>query len=120
MRYVILIAYAPGQWEAADAAGRQRYFDAHDAFHAYVTEHGRILASAALADADTATTVRPGENRAAPTVTDGPFVELTEQIGGYYDVELPDLDVAIAAAGLLHPSYVLEIRPVTTIEGYDR
>lgn len=118
MRYVILIAYQPGQWEAADAAGRQGYFDAHDAFHAYVSEHGSILASAALADADTATTVRPGQGTSS-VVTDGPFVELTEQIGGYYDVELPDLDAAIAAAGLLHPSYILEIRPVTTIEGYD-
>lgn len=116
IRYVILIAYQPGQWEAADAAGRQHYFDAHDAFHSYVGEHGRIMASAALADAETATTVRPGAD--GPTVTDGPFVELTEQIGGYYDVELPDLDAAIAAAGLLHPSYLLEIRPVTTIEGY--
>lgn len=118
MRYVVLVAYEPGGWEAATAEERQRYFDAHHAFEAFVDEHGRRLHSAALCDADLATTIRrDGDGR--PLVTDGPFVELTEQIGGYYDVELPDLDSAIAAGELLPGSYTVEIRPVMTIEGYE-
>jgi hypothetical protein len=52
-------------------------------------------------------------------VTDGPFAELAEQVGGYYDVELPDLDTAISAGSLLHPSYTVEIRPVVGVEGYE-
>ncbi len=51
------------------------------------------------------------------TVTDGPFAELAEQVGGYYDVELPDLDAAIAAARLLPPAYTVEIRPVDQDRG---
>ena len=117
-RYVILIAYRPGDWSSASPEVRQTYFDAHDAFSDYVDEHGTHLGSAALGDADTATTLRTGTD-GIRTVTDGPFAELTEQVGGYYDVKLPDLDAAIAAAALLPPAYTVEIRPVIRIEGYD-
>ena len=118
MRYVVLIAYEPGAWEAADEAGRQEFFDAHHAFEQFVDEHGRRLESAALSDADLATTVRHREDGTA-VVSDGPFVELVEQVGGYYDVELPDLDTAIAAAKLLPRSYTVEVRPTVRIEGYE-
>lgn len=117
-RYVVMIAYAPGEWESASPEQRQEYFDAHHAFERYVDEHGTRKASGALCDADTATTVGPGRGDAR-VVTDGPFVELAEQIGGYYDVELPDLDAAIAAARLLPATYTVEIRPVLVIEGYE-
>ena len=117
-RYVILIAYRPWDWSSATPEVRQSYVDAHDAFQHYVDEHGSHLGSAALGDADTATTLRTAAD-GSRTVTDGPFAELAEQIGGYYDVELPDLDSAIAAARLLPPAYTVEIRPVIRIEGYD-
>ena len=81
-RYLVLIAYEPWAWADASADVRQGYFDAHHAFERYVDEHGERVSSAALGDADTATTVR-GADR---VVTDGPFAELTEQVGGYYDV----------------------------------
>jgi len=117
-RYVLLLAYEPGGWDATSDAVRQEFFDAHHAFEEYVAAHGRRLASAALADADTATTVRHTDGVA--TVTDGPYVETVEFVGGYYDVELPDLDSAIEAAQLLPPSYAVEIRPTVTIEGYEQ
>ena len=115
-RYVVLVAYEPGHWESASEAVRQEYFAAHHAFEEYVDAHGRRIASAPLAGADTATTIRHVDG--AATVTDGPFVESVEQVGGYYDIELPDLDSAIAAGRLLPSSYAVEIRPVITIDGY--
>lgn len=118
MRYVVLIAYSPGGWERADEAERQEYFDAHHAFERYVEEHGKRLGSAALCDADLATTIRRGAD-GSDTITDGPFAELTEQVGGYYDVELPDLDAAIAAGRLLPKAYTVEIRSVVGVEGYE-
>jgi hypothetical protein len=118
MRYVVLVAYEPGGWERADAAERQEYFDAHHAFEKYVDERGSRLSSAALSDADVATTIRRNPD-GSEVVTDGPFVELTEQIGGYYDVELPDLDAAVAAGRLLPKSYTVEIRSVVGVEGYE-
>ena len=117
-RYVVLIAYEPWDWARATAEVRQSYVDAHDAFQHYVEEHGRHLSSAALGDADTATTVHPGPP-GARAVTDGPFAELVEQVGGYYDIELPDLDRAIEAARLLPAAYTVEVRPVITIGGSD-
>jgi hypothetical protein len=116
-RYVVLVAYQPGQWESASDAVRQEYFAAHHAFEEYVEAHGRRISSAPLAGADTATTIRHTDG--AATVTDGPFVESVEQVGGYYDVELPDLDSAIAAGRLLPASYAVEIRPVVSVEGYE-
>jgi hypothetical protein len=118
VRYVVLIAYEPGNYDGTDEAVRQEYFDAHHAFERYVDEHGKRLDSAALSDADLATTIRR-DAEGADVVTDGPFVELTEQLGGYYDVELPDLDAAIAAARLLPRDYTLEIRSVVGVEGYE-
>ncbi|KGN34220.1 hypothetical protein N802_12650 [Knoellia sinensis KCTC 19936] len=109
-RYLVLIAYEPGDWEAAGPEERQIYIDGHQAFHDFVDEHGRRISGAALAGADTATTVRQS------AVTDGPFAETAEMIGGYYDVELPDLDHAITAARLLPPSYAVEIRSVIDLD----
>jgi hypothetical protein len=117
-RYVVLVAYEAGEWESASEPLRQRYFDAHHAFEKYVDAHGRRIGSAPLAGADTATTIRHVDG--STTVTDGPFVESVEQVGGYYDIELPDLDHAIAAGRLLPASYAVEIRPVVEIEGYER
>ncbi len=117
MRYVVLVAYEPGHWESASEEVRQEYFAAHHAFEEYVDAKGRRISSAPLAAADTATTIRHVDGSA--TVTDGPFVESVEQIGGYYDVELPDLDTAIAAGRLLPASYAVEIRPTVSIPGYE-
>ncbi len=116
-RYVVLVAYQPGAWETAPDAVRQEYFAAHHAFEEYVDTHGRRIGSAPLAGADTATTIRHVDG--AARVTDGPFVESVEQIGGYYDIELPDLDAAITAGSLLPSSYAVEIRPAITVEGYE-
>ncbi|MCK0110846.1 YciI family protein [Ornithinimicrobium sp. F0845] len=112
-RYLILIAYEPWDWGSATEETRAAFFAQHSAFSAFVTTHGREVASAALDDTDTATTVRHVDDEVV--VSDGPFAETVEMIGGYYEVELPDLDTAIQAVSLLPPSYSLEIRPIVTI-----
>lgn len=112
-RYVVLVAYSPELWEQAAEEMRQQWFADHRAFDDYVEAHGRRLATAPLAGPDTATTIRHVGGQLQ--VTDGPFAETTEMIAGYYDVELPDLDQAIAAAALLPKAFTVEIRPVETI-----
>ena len=116
-RYLMLLAYEPTDWDAFSPQEQDKFFRQHRRFEAYVDERGRRRESAALADSTTATTVRHVEG--AATVTDGPFAETTEMIGGYYDVDLPDLDTAITAAKLLPRGYAVEIRPTITIEGYE-
>jgi hypothetical protein len=113
MRYVIFIAYEPHDFDSLPDDVQAGYFRDHAAFSAYVDEHGSTIGSAALADADQATTVRRRGDDVR--ITDGPFAEMTEMIGGYYEVELPDLDHAIAAATLLPDTYSVEIRPTVKI-----
>ena len=59
-RYVIFIAYEPTDWSQWSPEEQQVYVDGHDAFEAYVDSHGRRHGSAALADADQATTAPTG------------------------------------------------------------
>ena len=118
-RYVILIAYRPWDWSSATPEVRQSYFDAHDAFQQYVDEHGRTAGQRRLWARPTRRRPCGRAPRRRAVVPTGPFAELAEQVGGYYDVELPDLDAAIAAASLLPPAYTVEIRPVIRIEGYE-
>lgn len=63
-----------------------------------------------LQSPSTATTVRRGEN-GTPTVTDGPFIEGNEVIGGYAEIEVANLDEALALAKTW-PAGPVEIRPV--------
>ncbi len=68
-----------------------------------------ILGGEALGDGSMATTMSFADG--ARTVTDGPFAEAAEQIGGYYVLEAPDLDTVIELCGVL-PAYDIDIRPV--------
>ena len=68
-----------------------------------------ILSSEALGDGSMATTMRTRGGEM--TVTDGPFAEAAEQIGGYYVLDAPDLDTVIELCRIL-PAYDIDIRPV--------
>jgi len=78
-------------------------------------ERGQLVAAEALQPAATATTVRVRNE--SVSITDGPFAETKEQLGGYFLVEVDDLDTAIELAskipGARHGS--VEVRPI--IEG---
>ncbi|MFC4534835.1 YciI family protein [Sphaerisporangium dianthi] len=69
-------------------------FEDWQSYDKAVNEAGILVAAHSLADLTTATTVRvgPGGER---TVTDGPFAETREVLGGYYVIDVPDLDVAL-------------------------
>ncbi len=92
----------PEEWE--------RMMQAHRAWAGEVEAAGAtIVAGEALAPAGTATSVRQGD--AGALVTDGPFAETKEALGGFYTVDCPDLDVALALAKTL-PAGGVEVRPV--------
>lgn len=81
---------------------------AHNRFAEQVPElGGKILGGNGLEDTRTATTVR------GDVVTDGPFIETKEALGGYYLIEADDLDQALAIAKLCPaPAGGVEVRPV--------
>ncbi|MCE9563223.1 MAG: YciI family protein [Planctomycetes bacterium] len=78
---------------------------------------GKFIATSPLQSITTAATVRVRDNR--PLITDGPFAETTEQLGGYFLLDLANLDEAIAIASRLPPvsKGTAEIRPILDLEG---
>jgi hypothetical protein len=78
---------------------------------------GQYVAAGPLHSVATATSVRMRDGRRV--VTDGPFAETREQLGGYYIVDAKDLDEAMAIAERIPPARygTIEIRPLLEIEG---
>jgi len=78
---------------------------------------GQYVSASPLHPVATATSVRVREGKRL--VTDGPFAETREQLGGYYVVEAKDLDEAIQIAERIPPARygTIEIRPVMEISG---
>lgn len=113
MKYLVLLM-ADGElpsWESLtpeeQAAGMQKFEDFDAACRE--AEGVEILAGEALGTGETATTIRTrGGER---TITDGPFAEAVEQLGGFYLLEAPDLDVVLDLITAL-PAYDIQVSPV--------
>jgi hypothetical protein len=78
---------------------------------------GQYLDASPLHPTSTATSVRVRDGK--PLVTDGPFAETREQLGGYYLIDAKNLDEAISIAARIPPARVgtIEIRPIMEITG---
>jgi hypothetical protein len=116
--YMVMLHRVDEHEEALSAADLARAWEAHLAFQAYCRAQGwAIRSQAALRPARRSRSVRPSGN--GFTVTDGPYAETAEQLGGFYLVTTDDLDALTDAVGpmLLHGGTV-EIRPtVTYVDG---
>lgn len=118
MRYAVLLAdYREGDptWDEMDDAQRATSHDQHIAFADACTAHPEveIVGGEALAAGDAATTMRTAADGTV-TLTDGPFAEAVEQMGGFYIIDVPDLDVLVELCRVL-PPYVIELRPVVDV-----
>ena len=111
--YLILIYEDESQYATATPEVFDEIMQAHNAFAGQVEEHGaKLLGGNALQSTGTATSIRGGSD-----VTDGPFVETKEVLGGYYLIEAPDLDAALAVGKLCPARFGgVEVRPVMTFE----
>jgi hypothetical protein len=111
MQYLLLIYAEPPAAEPSKAD-----FDAmmveYNAFSAWLRERGWMLGGDALYPVSDATTVQVRDGRRL--VTDGPFAETKEHLGGYYLIDAPDLDAAIEAAARVPGARwgKVEVRPV--------
>lgn len=105
----MLLAADEAVWPAMSESERAEVLAAHDAFDRAVRARGTIVAGEALGESDTATTVRHVEGRVQ--ITDGPYAEAVEQLGGFYLVDLDDLDQVTEVCALLPSYYAVEIRP---------
>ena len=113
MKYVLLFCGTDQDAAAFNALSpdelRQRYTEVGKWFQ----EHqSRIVDSAQLQPPTTATTVRHAWQGGEPVVTDGPFIEGKEAIGGYATIDVADLDEALRMARTWPGRGAVEIRPV--------
>ena len=99
-----------------DAERQQCYVDSA-ALTRDLHAKGQYVAAAPLHSVSKATSVRIRNGKS--TVTDGPFAETREQLGGFYIIEAKNLDEAIAVATRIPPATkgTIEIRPVMEIPG---
>ncbi|MET3805339.1 hypothetical protein ABIB25_002340 [Nakamurella sp. UYEF19] len=93
-KYLVLIYGNEQRWDSRSPEEQQRINDGHQAFNN--NNGGAVLFGAELGATSTATSLRAGASPGHPTITDGPFLETKEVLGGYYLLEAPDLDAAIA------------------------
>jgi hypothetical protein len=114
VRYMLLIY---GDENALDETERERCYQESAQLAHQLDSAGQFLASSPLHPTSTATSVRVREGKRL--VTDGPFAETREQLGGYFLIEARDLDEAIAIAERIPMARrgTVEVRPVIEIAG---
>lgn len=112
MKYTLLIYESAASFALrADPQKSQAYWAAWPAYANVLREAGVMVDGAGLQPPETATTVRLGEGKRH--VQDGPFADTKEQLGGYFIIDVPDLDKALdwAARVPAAPGSVIEVRP---------
>lgn len=114
MKYMMLIYADENAW--TDDERQQCYVESTELTHE-LNARGQFLAANPLQPVATATSVRVREGK--QVVTDGPFAETREQLGGYFLVEAKDLNEAIAIAGRIPAARkgAVEVRLVVEISG---
>jgi hypothetical protein len=117
MKYMLLCYDDERAWERAGKAAHEAAMQEAVRLTHEINAQGRYLAAAPLYPASSATSVRIRDGK--QLVTDGPFAETREVLGGYYLIDVENLDEAIQIAGR-HPGArvgTVEIRPVLEIPG---
>jgi hypothetical protein len=118
MKYMLLTYLDEKKWLALSPEEQKRQMDECGPHVQKMLAAKKILAGAPLHPTTTATTVRYRDGRRV--LTDGPFAETREQLGGYTIIEANDLDEAIAiASGFLGVNDLasIEVRPILDYDG---
>jgi hypothetical protein len=112
--YVILLYGDETAWAAASPEERSEEFGRHDEFSRRCAEGGHeIIGGAELSLSRAARTVRAAADGSA-LVTDGPYTELVEQLGGYYVVRTADLEGLTRLVTIILSTGTAEIRPLAS------
>lgn len=114
MKYMLMVYM--NEQAMNDAERQQCYAKSTELTHELHAK-GQYVAAAPLHPVATATSVRIRDGK--PLVTDGPFAETREQLGGFYIINAKNLDEAIAVAKRIPPASkgTIEIRPMMEIPG---
>jgi hypothetical protein len=113
MKYVLALFGDESGWEDVSPEEMKAGIEPWSRFEQELVDAGAKLAGEGLQTSTTATTVKVGEGEDR-VVTDGPFAETKEQLGGFYLIECEDIDHAVQWARKvpLRPGGSVEVRPV--------
>jgi hypothetical protein len=116
MKYMLLIYDDEQVWGKLNEAERQQIMAEYGQFTQQIKSTAHYAAGAQLHPPASTTSVRVREGKRL--LTDGPFAETREQLGGYYLVDAKDLDEAIAIAGRIPSARLgtVEVRPVIEVQ----
>lgn len=117
MQYMLMCCFEEHAWEKLSDAQKGEIMTAYGEVIQSLVKSGNFRGGAQLHPTASATTVRMQNGK--PVLTDGPFAETKEQLGGYHLVECRDLDEAISIAAripTLPAGGAIEVRPVAVPE----
>jgi hypothetical protein len=109
MKYMLMLFEKDTDWLSVPKEQLEAALAEHEEFCRYLEEQQIPYSGAALRPSSEATTLRPSGDDAV--VTDGPYIELKENLGGYYIIDVEDLDRALEVAARCPMGSGIEIRP---------
>jgi len=112
MKYMLLIYHEEQSWDAITEAERQQIYGEYRNLIGELQSNGQFVSGSELQPITTATSVRVRDGK--ELVTDGPFAETREQLGGYFLIEAKDLDEATSIAARIPSAKTgtVEVRPL--------
>jgi hypothetical protein len=116
MQFLLLIYHAEVEWNKQTPAEMGVMYQDYMKFTQEIKDSGNYIGGNPLKPVSTATTVRVRNSKRV--VTDGPFADTKEQLGGYYLVEAKDLDEALSIAARIPGARggSIEVRPIASME----
>jgi len=97
VQYLLMCCFNETAWEEIPESQRDALMREYGEWVQSTAQSGHYRAGAKLHGISSATTIRG--NYGKPAIVDGPFAETKEQLGGYYLIDVPDLDAAVKWAG---------------------
>ncbi len=112
VKYMLMICRDEPAWDKLSVSERQQIYEEIRVLSQELASRGQYLGGSPLHPSSSATSVRVRDGKRL--VTDGPFAETREQLGGYMLIDVTDLDEAIAVAARipLARTSTIEVRPV--------
>ena len=112
MKYLCLIYYDEKKLDAMPKSERDALYDEAYGYYDELVRNGNGIAGDPLQSVQTARTVRVQKGKVS--ITDGPFAETKEQLGGYILIEASDLNEAVRIASNIPPARLgsVEVRPI--------
>jgi hypothetical protein len=112
MKYMLLIYHDEKGWEGITEAERLQIYGEYRKLRGDLESRGQFLSGSELQPVATATSVRVRDGK--ELITDGPFAETHEQLGGYFLIEAANLDEATSIAARIPSAQTgtVEIRPL--------